>query len=202
MGLFFGSYLGGIFGGIGTLVAVVITTRQARKHQEENLRETRRIQDENNQYIHTKDYLEDVKRNKPLLIFNERDLSTIYPLEYRLAIGKVNINHVELFEIQNVGLGIATDICIYFELCDGRNNEVIYKNIFTKDKIIKNYSTFTPEFFDENIEGKIREIKIKYKDIFGNNYTTFYSIEEYTTEGVHYLKVGQVKLEQKLIKVG
>lgn len=44
---FLGSYLGGVFGGAGTLIAVIITTRQAKKHQEENLIETRKIQAEN-----------------------------------------------------------------------------------------------------------------------------------------------------------
>lgn len=44
---FWGSYLGGVFGGAGTLIAVLITTRQAKKYQEENLKETRRIQEEN-----------------------------------------------------------------------------------------------------------------------------------------------------------
>lgn len=44
---FWGSYLGGLFGGAGTLIAVIVTTQQARDHQKENLKETRLIQQEN-----------------------------------------------------------------------------------------------------------------------------------------------------------
>ncbi|HBF2562757.1 hypothetical protein [Clostridioides difficile] len=44
---FYGSYLGGILGGIATLMAVVITTNQTRIIQEENKKETRKIQEEN-----------------------------------------------------------------------------------------------------------------------------------------------------------
>ncbi|HBF0594026.1 TPA: hypothetical protein KNN84_001984 [Clostridioides difficile] len=44
---FYGSYLGGILGGIATLMAVVITTNQTRIIQEENKEETREIQKEN-----------------------------------------------------------------------------------------------------------------------------------------------------------
>ncbi|CCL20359.1 TPA: hypothetical protein ACKOO2_003604 [Clostridioides difficile] len=44
---FWGSYLGGILGGLATLMAVVITTNQTRVIQEENKEETREIQKEN-----------------------------------------------------------------------------------------------------------------------------------------------------------
>ncbi|HBF9359880.1 TPA: hypothetical protein KO307_003103 [Clostridioides difficile] len=44
---FWGSYLGGILGGLATLVAVVITTNQTRKIQEDNTTETRKIQEDN-----------------------------------------------------------------------------------------------------------------------------------------------------------
>ncbi|HBG3258415.1 TPA: hypothetical protein KP562_002621 [Clostridioides difficile] len=44
---FWGSYLGGILGGLATLVAVVITTNQTRKIQEDNTIETRKIQKDN-----------------------------------------------------------------------------------------------------------------------------------------------------------
>lgn len=44
---FYGSYLGGILGGAATLAAVIRTTNQAKLMQEENKKETRKIQDEN-----------------------------------------------------------------------------------------------------------------------------------------------------------
>ncbi|HBF5865995.1 TPA: hypothetical protein ACG3RE_003843 [Clostridioides difficile] len=44
---FWGSYLGGILGGLATLVAVVITTNQTRKIQRNNTIQTRKIQKEN-----------------------------------------------------------------------------------------------------------------------------------------------------------
>lgn len=44
---FYGSYLGGILGGAATLAAVIRTTNQAKLMQEENKKETRKIQEEN-----------------------------------------------------------------------------------------------------------------------------------------------------------
>ncbi|MCX0377035.1 hypothetical protein [Clostridium perfringens] len=44
---FWGSYIGGIFGGAGTLIALYISSNQAREHQRESMQLTRKIQEEN-----------------------------------------------------------------------------------------------------------------------------------------------------------
>lgn len=51
---FWGSFLGGMFGEAGTLIAVIITTTQARRHQVENLNESIKIQKENLKQIKIK----------------------------------------------------------------------------------------------------------------------------------------------------
>ncbi|HBF0730817.1 TPA: hypothetical protein KNO10_004033 [Clostridioides difficile] len=60
---FWGSYLGGILGGLATLMAVVITTNQTRIIQEENKLETREIQAESKKekiYFQKKEFTDEI----------------------------------------------------------------------------------------------------------------------------------------------
>lgn len=193
---FWGSFLGGMFGGIGTLIALVITTIHADKQQNKNLQETQRIQNENNRFIHKKDYLEDVKRNKPMLILNEIDIGDTYVNEVRFPIGFVDFHSAELFEIQNVGLGVAKNISITFVLSNGSKYSSDYFNIIPKDRILKKY--YIRGEFDKDSGPQIRKIILTYRDIFENIYFTIYTIEIYEQNRTWYFKINKVEFDQKI----
>ncbi|AOR25058.1 hypothetical protein [Clostridium taeniosporum] len=181
-----GCLSGGFVGGIGTLIAVVITTE-----------ETRKIQQENKKNIMDKDYFEDVKRNKPILILKEQDLGTDYAKEVRFNIGTIHNTDVNLKEIKNVGIGIAKDIKISLITKNNSNISDFYINLLEKDGIIREYSIKNSQ--GNRMEGNVEKIKIECKDIFDNLYCTIYDVEEFKIKYKVYLKITKIQHNKKII---
>ncbi|MBW6410168.1 hypothetical protein [Clostridium weizhouense] len=180
-----GCLLGGVVGGTGTLIAVVISTE-----------ETRKIQQENKKAIMYKDYLEDVKRNKPILILKEQDLGNDYVKEVRFSVGTIYNTNVNLYEIKNVGIGIAKDIKISVITKNNSNISEFYINLLEKDGVIKDYSIRSSQ--GNRIEGIVEKIKIECKDIFDNLYCTIYDVEEFKIQHQVYLKITKIEHNKKI----
>lgn len=134
---FFGSYLGGLLGGIGTLLAVIITTNQTRDIQEENKEETRSIQEENKREMARLNYLEVVKRNKPLVIAEEKDSGSLNGESIRFNIGQANDQNVYLIKITNSGEGLAKNITIEMAKTSGKIVKYRLPNLLQKEKVLK-----------------------------------------------------------------
>ena len=174
---FLGSYIGGIIGGMGTLIAMVVTTR-----------ETRRIQRKNEEYIAKREHQEDVKRNKPILMLKEMDAGTKWRSEVRFNIGIVDTYSLILFEIKNVGLGIAKDITFKF-----KDIEYSYNNILANgDSIVRLsiYYSFYKEITYDN-----ETLIISYRDIFDNLYSVEYHIMINNFDNINYLKISRFNIE-------
>ncbi|MDR5588909.1 MULTISPECIES: hypothetical protein [Clostridium] len=180
-----GCLLGGFVGGTGTLIAVVITTE-----------ETRKIQQENKKAIMYKEYLEDVKRNKPILILKEQDLGNDYVKEVRFSIGTIYNTNVNLHEIKNVGIGIAKDIKISAITKNNSNISEFYINLLEKDGVLKEYLITNSQ--ENRMEGNVEKIEIECKDIFDNLYWTIYDVEEFKIQHQVYLKITKIKHNKKI----
>ncbi len=179
---FLGSYIGGIIGGMGTLIAMIVTTR-----------ETRRIQRKNEEYIIKKDYLEDVKRNKPLLMIKEVDEGSRWISESRFNIGRVDLYSIILFEIKNVGLGIAKDIT--FRSKSKNKIEYSYNNVLLNGDSIVDLSINFYYFDMEEVYNNKETLIISYRDIFDNLYSIEYDIMINKFNDSDYLKILRLNIE-------
>lgn len=179
---FLGSYIGGIIGGMGTLIAMVVTTR-----------ETRSIQRKNEEYIFKREHLEDVKRNKPLLMLKEMDAGTKWRSEVRFNIGMVDTYSLILFEIKNVGLGIAKDIT--FKSKSKNKIEYSYNNVLLNGDSIVNLSIYGCYFDKDAVYNNEETLIISYRDIFDNLYSVEYDIMINNFDDINYLKISRFNIE-------
>lgn len=102
---FWGSYIGGIFGGAGTLIALYISSSLAREHQKENILMTRKIQEENLECI----------RKERMITINSKEIEylkdlyeTVYGYEkyLRYKLKEVTLNNLnkDIDAIRNISI--------------------------------------------------------------------------------------------------
>lgn len=186
------SFLGAIIGGVVTLIALWVSTN-----------ETRKIQQENREYILKKDYLDDIKKNKPLLTFKEREKNKEFNYQVRCSIGEYEYDYICIYNIKNVGLGVAKDIEIMLYIKE--KNDFIckkYPNFIQAGEEVKDLSIELREEYTFIIMGELdmsKPIILKYRDIFDNQYTVKYYISHgIFQQYLKYINIKSVEIEENI----
>lgn len=188
---FLACFCGGAIGGLATLIAVYVTIKETRKIQDE----TRKMQEETNKEIRRSQYLEEVRRNKPLLLLEEFLTEGILKMEVRYNIGRDNGNTISIQKLSNVGMGIAKDIKISGKLKNGQEWYVENTNILMSKS--SKESLYSDVGYDVEIDYS-KPLKITYTDVFGNLYSTIYYIDNFEHKYTKYIKIKSIYFEEEI----
>lgn len=158
--VFLGSILGGLIAGIGTLMAVLITTAETRRIQNENIK----------------------NNNKPVLILEEKNKGTTYLNGYRDYVGYDFEDSVQIIKIKNIGTGLAKNIKVtVWDKTEKEETYENYKNIIGGEHFIEDIKIQKDSEILQAVRKPIyidyeKPLEIYYEDMFNNSYVTKYKI--------------------------
>ncbi|WP_238861091.1 hypothetical protein [Clostridium sp. YIM B02569] len=169
--IYYLQYFGALVGGMATFGAVIITTRQAKEHQEQNLAETRRIQEDNRK--NQQDLLElkeqtEVKTNAFIL---ENDLKVCFRDIFRMLVRYSIANSYITIKVEERSKWILAwkEILREFEYSSKwREGIKILSNSMNKDSLRKIYEIYILLDETKHRLGYVVKDNIKYNELYRN----------------------------------